>query len=521
MFVRNVLHAGDFVTVVPLGLPLTLQYNENGKLEKVYAGYEDDKVNVSSEILHTLAVNRTVPIRIPSTGGTTWVIGVLYSAHTAYSAGSLPEVIYDDIMHQYNATPSNYQFYAGAVNSYGAVFNGAPATRNWLTLCKFNVLPGYIMPYKITKDTLLNMFRTSKFPFQVPLIMSYIVYRGADVLYVSTNLKQFTVSKVVRYVDENGDIKGKLYTKSSPSSISVDYSDIVNYNIHTNSVVVLDCYNSIIYSASTDTKKRERRSSEISCSVCGKLIRVPASGAVTCRDTHCVSRLYPIVSNMLAKLCLPEISYTRYSEAVQSKQILSAPDVLLLEEYRELDLSVTIPQLLSAIVPVDVVANELLFTSFANKCKNNIRTVQYYIQHPEQISTDLKVADLYTRRFIEWLTDPCNVSDLTALIDNPHIKFVDSNKQFNGPEIFRNKTILITGKFRHGSSDDISAILRSYAASVAYSFSSEVDCVLVGDILENIDGVAIKSAASQRVPVFSESEFFAKYEIDSDLATNL
>ena len=32
MFTRNLLEAGEYVTVVPLGLPITIQYKDSGRL---------------------------------------------------------------------------------------------------------------------------------------------------------------------------------------------------------------------------------------------------------------------------------------------------------------------------------------------------------------------------------------------------------------------------------------------------------------------------------------------------------
>ena len=88
---------------------------------------------------------------------------------------------------------------------------------------------------------------------------------------------------------------------------------------------------------------------------------------------------------------------------------------------------------------------------------------------------------------------------------------------FDGAPIFRNKTIFITGTFKHGSLADIKSILESYSATVVTDFDSYIQCVLVGDIKEDIEGQAIIAARELHLPIFSESEFFARYEIDEDL----
>ena len=63
---------------------------------------------------------------------------------------------------------------------------------------------------------------------------------------------------------------------------------------------------------------------------------------------------------------------------------------------------------------------------------------------------------------------------------------------------------------------EVSAILRSYGAQVV-SDSSEVGCVIIGDMNENSNGTVIRTAQYNHIPVFTESEFFARYGIDDDL----
>ena len=75
--------------------------------------------------------------------------------------------------------------------------------------------------------------------------------------------------------------------------------------------------------------------------------------------------------------------------------------------------------------------------------------------------------------------------------------------------------------FSHGSTSDIAAILRSYSAEVTTQFSENIHCIVVGDALENIDGVALRNARSLGIAIYNESQFFAAYEIDKDLAENL
>ena len=95
------------------------------------------------------------------------------------------------------------------------------------------------------------------------------------------------------------------------------------------------------------------------------------------------------------------------------------------------------------------------------------------------------------------------------------------DKKFDGPAIFRNKTILITGKFRHGDFNEVASILQSYSAKVVFDFSESVDCLVVGDLMESTNGQFVRNCKQLNIPVFEESRFFRMYDIDNDLKSNL
>ena len=96
-----------------------------------------------------------------------------------------------------------------------------------------------------------------------------------------------------------------------------------------------------------------------------------------------------------------------------------------------------------------------------------------------------------------------------------------SIKKFDGEPIFRNKKILITGKFVNGNLDDIAAILASYSAEVVRKFDPDVDCVVTGGQVEDINGTYLRQAKLRNIPVYDELSFFKTYEIDQDLVQNL
>ena len=65
--------------------------------------------------------------------------------------------------------------------------------------------------------------------------------------------------------------------------------------------------------------------------------------------------------------------------------------------------------------------------------------------------------------------------------------------------------------------DDIAGILEGYSAEVIQKFDQSADCVVVGDIPENVNGHAISQAKLLQIPVMQETSFFAMYGIDNDL----
>jgi NAD-dependent DNA ligase len=182
----------------------------------------------------------------------------------------------------------------------------------------------------------------------------------------------------------------------------------------------------------------------------------------------------------------------------------------------------TIAKVIKSLVPITIILRDDIFTLFANKCSNSLKSVEYYINHPNKISTDLDISHPDVNKFINWLLDDYNLSDLsTLLFSTEQIKIVDNDKKFDGAPIFRNKLICITGKFIHGDVSEITAILQSYSAKVTTEFSNSVDCIITGSTMEGINGVMLKNAQILGVPVFDEVGFFNQYEIDSDLKENL
>ena len=216
-------------------------------------------------------------------------------------------------------------------------------------------------------------------------------------------------------------------------------------------------------------------------------------------------------------LGLEAISKDQFDKYVESSDLQILPDVLLLPEYKDLEIKKNLWEVIYACLPMEVGVDKQWLIKFCNRCNNNYQTVKYYLDGPIRIYTELDMD--VSRRLANWLSVPQNILELDTIVNSDHIELAlrDKIMSFDGPPIFRNKTICITGTFRHGTLAEIQAILESYSAVVVTEFDEFIQCVLVGDIKDGIDGQAIVAARELHLPVFNESEFFAKYDIDSDL----
>jgi hypothetical protein len=525
MYVGNCLNAGDFLTVVPVGIPIRLQYNENGNLHKVFLGFEDRNTEITSDVLEIIIHNNIVPLKIGILNGTTWVKGVLYTSELCNNPGLLPDCVQNELLTKFKLNPSKFSFHAGDADSLATPFHGVVAIRQWLSMSGFKVLPGYLVPTGFDRQGFIDLIDTPQYPFQFPLIASYIISSNAEIKYVSTRMTQFIVSRVVKYVDDYGNIKAKIYKKTDDESanfICVDYTEVVNYNIQTNSLVILDSGYQIIFTSSTDGKIRDKRSNKLECSYCGKSFTIPEEGIAQCPDIHCPSRMLPCITRFLTVANLPVPTNEVIRHWIDNKEITCIPDLFTLDLYKSVTVDMTIAKVIKSLVPITIILRDDIFTLFANKCSNSLKSVEYYINHPNKISTDLDISHPDVNKFINWLLDDYNLSDLsTLLFSTEQIKIVDNDKKFDGAPIFRNKLICITGKFIHGDVSEITAILQSYSAKVTTEFSNSVDCIITGSTMEGINGVMLKNAQILGVPVFDEVGFFNQYEIDSDLKENL
>ena len=519
MSIKNFLVAGDYFIPVPAGLPLTLQYDENGNLEKIYKGFEKEE-DISSILIPAWRAAELAPVKINVKGGTTWITGLLYTGNQFYSSGNLPECISEDLIKSFNEDSSTFNFFACVIESMATLFKGAGSIKQWLQMNEFNVLKGYLAPANPSDESVKQIVE-STFNFRYSMITDCVVFHGTEVSYYNLGVSQHIVSSVKKHVSEDGHIYGKVYfnTLDNPECkpITCDWSTVVLYNLSPKKRIVLDSGSNIIYSDFYSSKDNSVRENFIVCDFCGNKIEVSEGKETICDDETCPSRLYPKIVRFLKELNLPIIEYSAYKNYCKSFHFEDASDILSIPEYEDVEVSATIVSLLKALTPVEVVANDDFFIKLSNICSNNYKTFIYYITHTDRILSQLN--DVWATKFVKWVQN--NGYVFVKIIDSFHVKVVSTNKKFDGAPIFRNVTFYLTGVFKHGNLDDITSILASYSGKVSGTYSTEVNVVIYGDMMENIDGTVIRQAKRDNKSIFSESMFFSKYEIDKDLAENL
>jgi NAD-dependent DNA ligase len=124
-------------------------------------------------------------------------------------------------------------------------------------------------------------------------------------------------------------------------------------------------------------------------------------------------------------------------------------------------------------------------------------------------------------RFIEWLSDPHNILLFDTIIGLSQITITLKSKKFDGLPILRDKAIYLTGDFKRGMYRDIVSLLESFSATVVTDFTDKVNCVVIGDMHQNIDGRVVRKARENKIPVFEESQLFKMYSLDEDIKNNL
>ena len=519
MFARN-LQAGEYVTLVPLGLPITIQYSERGSVDKVYTGHDESQwKDVTNPILTKMLINKQIPNHVYANGKVCYVRAVMYSSELQFGRGVLPNCIMNKYLQAYMDNPNRFSVYAGDMHiNDEAVHATAVSTQQWLVTNHFGTLPGFVIPIDLDESKFETMAKRN-FPFRFPLISSYIVFhKDNTVTYPITGLTMFQVDCVSCDVDQYGNILGDVKECGSDTTHIVPYPQVIHNDIQKNSIVICNSEGNFIYVQNEIHATKLPR--KITCSSCGKQLIVPSADvrSFRCEDHQCNSVLFPRVTQMLNTLGLPSMSFDRYKEVTKEiGNIFGILDVLELDEYKNTEIEVTLEDAARAIIPKDILPGSQQIKELCIGCANSEEAYIYYVTHPEAILSDLGLNRNAFSRLISWLNAPENSSDCVELLHMNNVKLIKTKKQVHESPIFRDKKIYITGTFFHGTTDDITSILEGYSATVFTQFDPLVDCVVVGDIPENVNGHAINEAKSMNIPIIEESPFFKMYRIDSDI----
>lgn len=521
LIAKTFCRPGSLLYIVPTGLLVTLRYDAHGKLNGIFKGYtahgESTGDALPEEFMQTVVRHGLIPNTITLTGTSSVIWGVFYSDKFKSAVGDVPVCEYDNIVADILSGNIKYKFFIGNVDSGAASINNPTSLNTWGKMSGFDILPSWLIPSDATDVTLKDYITGNiHYPFKYPLISGYIVYEGAARPYFySLSLQTVTVKSTTQYVNHSGYIKYKVQY-GDDDCFTMNYPDAAFFNVKKGSQLILDGA-TVICSDTKSSNHSDRLPKRIICKSCGKILDVPDNGYMTCSDPYCTSLLYPRIERFCKVLDLAVLSKEQFDRYVDKSELQILPDLLLLPEYKDITIKKNLWEIIFACIPMDVGVDKQWLIKFCNRCNNNYKTVKFYFDRPIQIYTELDMN--VSRRFANWLSIPRNILELDTMLQSSQIELQSRDRvlSFDGAPIFRNKTIYITGQFKHGTTNEIVAILESYSAIVVTDFDQYIQCVLVGDIKDGIDGQAILAARELNLPIFTESEFFAKYEIDEDL----
>ena len=514
---------GSYVEIVPVGLRASLQYNQNGLLQSVKMLLDDGEDTVEIDREHFSKISTYVPQKIALSGGTTWVEGVFYFSDIPCDAGMLPDCCYGTYLERFLKDNCICSFYAATVTSYAASFVGAQTIRNWLGMNKFQILPGTVVPTDLAESTIEMLLQTGAYSFKYPYISGFYVFDNAETEYVPADLHQSNVVEVETALNPEGYVQTAVKLEESYGGdavvLTLNYSDVCSKAVQKGACILYyvgDAVDVIASRSSDPTVRLKVVENKLTCPVCNKIYTVPAHGPVQCDDPHCLSKAYPDVCRILKTFDLPEITIEQFSDLVAEKKIITATDILCVEPYNKTKISTDLVTVLKAAVPPIVCNDEGFFAKLVHECNGTVDTLNYYLNNPNKMVTELDLVTIPAKRFVEWCRDSYNVLTVSTLLSAVHIE--QTKLELDVAPIFRGNRIVLTGKFKRGDISKITAILESYAAKVLPDFDKEVPHVLItGSTDEGIDGRLVQAARKFNVAVVDEDSFFANYEIDADL----
>lgn len=516
MYLRNKFKSGQVVMAVPVGLPLILRYNRKGILERCYIGFHtSENVEVSYNMFDTLYESKLVPVKIPIEGGTTEVYGVLYTGEYENEVGYLPECIEEVLCLKFTEGRSPFNFFAGYAKSTASSMRGAAQVQRWLKYAGFNLLPSFLVPSPLTKES-FEYACNHNYTFLNEYIMNYFIYDD-DMKIIDVDLECRRVESTWYDSDENGYIHAYCMLDND-EILSMEYYLGSRLKLCKGKYVIIHESNPLISFGKTRSKSFEN---VLQCKWCGKKLYASESGMLHCNGETCMSTRYTDFTRFLKAYNLPDLDFGTYFNICHKENVKEIRDIFKISPWSQDKIETSLSTLLRALIPYTQVPAKNLIDNFVAKCNDNLNMFHHYIDNPSDISKDFHLTGPYVQNLLRWLSNKNHIKELEHLLDDEHVIISTTGKKFEGAPIFRGKKIMITGEFTHGSHEDIKSILKSYSAEVVETLDLEVDCVVIGSTLENMNSIDIKNAKFMKLPVFEEDAFFSQYEIDEDLQNNL
>lgn len=508
------VRVGDTVKVVPFGLLADVKYNENGVISGIYLVSEDgtEQRKLSSLTASRVQKKNVVPSRI-SNARKCSVQGVFTFDHVGVNdvvAKGKQQAFLEELE---NGNLDDVEFRAYRIVESNAAYGVYNQTTS-MEMLGFKCCTGFVVPANVTDKVIKSTPCMLKYPF----VSGYAVYRtGNDYRYVPESFFYERVKSVSRTTNYAGYIVANVFFESG-HVVNVPYPDVVNFNVQKGSYVIVDEGKIAFCSDKCNGSKRVER--EFRCEFCGSTISSPFTGYVKCSYQNCTSNLYPVVEHMLSVLDLEPMPYSLYLESVKSGKVMCLTDVFNVELYSECQVSCTAATALKAVCPVGVVRDADFFGKLYEGSKS-LEAFNHYIENPSEVAQDFsQVLDARDcKSFEAWISDPENLlTAKTILNDVSQVSIKSAVVELDVPQLFRNKTVFLEGKFKHGTYSEVASILRSYGAEIASKFDNRCSCVLLGDFVRDPESLPVVNVAlSYNVPIYQESDFFASYGIDEDI----
>ena len=519
-YINNLLNPGSYTMIEPIGLHLAITYNKYGAIESVSRYTSDTSTTpLPNELFDIILKNHILPRTIMLKGGTTTVTGVLYSGTQLYTIGQLPLDASDELMKDFKKNYKKYKFTASTVESHAASFPSSMHVKQWLTLNKFNATDGILIPSDLT-DQRIGEILSQLSCYNINNIYGCIVsYSGSEYTRKFTNIVQDKVMSITQYSDDYGRIYADMKLSKYEINGQVNWSTLYTHNIRQNKLIMLDPENmqTILNSKYEDKRNHRQVDDTIVCPVCKKLIKLRHHAPTLCDDPKCSSLQYHRINQYLKAVKLNELSKEDFIKLSKKNDQLKIIDVLRSEIYDSPMIITTLSKQLEGFIPKTIMPNKAYIQHLCDKCNNAQLTLFYYLKNEDKAYIDLSLNRHIYKQLFYFINKDNNLDELVELLSSGMITTISQSAIKQNAPIFRDKLIFITGTFRHGSYNTIKEIIESYSGKVTYEFTPHCDCALTGDLLENIDGHAIKNALKLKIPVIAETEFFNKYDIDSDL----